>query len=1296
MKKILIFALVFTFALQQPAKSYMAEDFTWLPHFLQAGEKPSVTIILDTSESMLLRFHDEPFDPAREFAGYWDPKSYYAYRPMSHGPCFVADNSSGEWNGNFLNWSTTTRMDVARMALTGGRFDDESECFVATGMQASAPAIHYDDSTPVTDLSGRLRFMTPHHHMLAISPLAASGAVRVQADSVEERMALRIMGTRRAGAIQTFEDRARMALFVFDGNRGGKLVQHMSDDPENFRNIIGSINSADVRPGSPLAETLHTVLGYLRQDVARDAEFGPRYSPDSYRPAETTDPFHFSDRSQLVPCTRQTVILVSDGVSSDDLGIPEEHRALVPRPRPEAEYDVSTDGSTYLLDIAYHGHTTDLRQDDGMEGMQSINLLTVSAMNRRNALLMDAARVGNFIDHNGLPDLPDEYDTDGDGNPDGYFQAETCLGLETAMAGAFQLATASEATGKPTGTALLAREAGGENVLYQAILFPPSPDAQAIPPWSGQIHAYFVDARGNLREDTNGDGRLSMTADRVIEFKGDSIFVHTDCDGDGSIDLSERNATALGSMLDIRFPWTTTSWLNSLSDSEAASQRYDYASPTRQRHIFTFVDKNHDMVPDAQEIQPFALADPPTALNNADQFFNYLTLYESRSGDIGLDASLPTQRAIDELRRDDPSAFNQFQSVLAKRQVDFIRGVNVENATICGIPDPVRSRTSEGVTWRLGDIVNSSPVVVGRPAENYHLIYGDKTYEAFVKKYANRRQVVYAGANDGMLHAFNAGFSGEGGSIFMTESESRPAFPLGMELWAYVPYNLLPHLKWLMHPDYGKKLHSAYMDLPPKVFDARIFFGPDGTTPLDSETYPHGWGTVLVAGMRMGGAAIHVDIDNTDGDAFNPEIDRTMTSAYVIMDITDPERPPILLAEIALPGQGFTTCRPAVMPMTSPDATTSEENQWYLVFGSGPASTTGEATASKLARTTSAQSGKLFVLDLKALCMERRVKTVDHSGESTTGLEPFATLEDASFVSEPVAVDLDIHRDSDHRSFKTDVVYFGTVSEDNSAPLGKVWRLRTGNSAPEDWSVSTLMDVAQPISAAPAVALDEDRRLWVYFGTGRLIDQKDTLQTGNMGFYGIREPEDEQGPTWETVQRSDLFDCTRLSVEFKEETDDSDQDICAEVEILPEPSVHSLDWATFKEQVSLAAGWRIEFADPGERVLSQASLQGETVIFKSYLANPDPCKKDGRSRLWALDYETGTPKCTAMLGTTGNRIEKFKEFFGTPIATPVIHVNEQANIIGYYETHAGVITTVSELRTERTESKMLFWEKNTE
>ena len=67
------------------------------------------------------------------------------------------------------------------------------------------------------------------------------------------------------------------------------------------------------------------------------------------------------------------------------------------------------------------------------------------------------------------------------------------------------------------------------------------------------------------------------------------------------------------------------------------------------------------------------------------------------------------------------------------------------------------ARTSSGYrdreNWKLGDIIHSTPVVVGA-ASNF---VDDESYQEFLTApYSNRQKMVYVGANDGMLHAFDA------------------------------------------------------------------------------------------------------------------------------------------------------------------------------------------------------------------------------------------------------------------------------------------------------------------------------------------------------------------------------------------------------------------------------------------------------------------------------------------------------------------------------------------------------------
>ncbi|MBI1395078.1 MAG: PQQ-binding-like beta-propeller repeat protein [Betaproteobacteria bacterium] len=134
----------------------------------------------------------------------------------------------------------------------------------------------------------------------------------------------------------------------------------------------------------------------------------------------------------------------------------------------------------------------------------------------------------------------------------------------------------------------------------------------------------------------------------------------------------------------------------------------------------------------------------------------------------------------------------------------------------------------------LGDIVNGEPVVVRGPRFSYF----DNGYQDFKTTYASRTGVVYQGANDGMLHAFDA--------------------TTGAELWAYVPSLLFGNLRNLS--DRLSFHHLYYVDGTPSVGDIDFSYTPGAN--LSSPGTPD-WRTVLVSGLRKGGFGYFaIDVTN--------------------------------------------------------------------------------------------------------------------------------------------------------------------------------------------------------------------------------------------------------------------------------------------------------------------------------------------------------------------------------------------------------------------------------------------------
>ena len=114
----------------------------------------------------------------------------------------------------------------------------------------------------------------------------------------------------------------------------------------------------------------------------------------------------------------------------------------------------------------------------------------------------------------------------------------------------------------------------------------------------------------------------------------------------------------------------------------------------------------------------------------------------------------------------------------------------------------------------LGDIIHSNPEYVGIPNGESE----ESSYVAFVNDNEDRTPAVYVGANDGMLHAFNA--------------------ENGEELWAYVPSMVVPNLSRLAGKPY---VHAYFVDGGLSARDAYF----------DSE-----WRTVLAGSLGSGGKGL--------------------------------------------------------------------------------------------------------------------------------------------------------------------------------------------------------------------------------------------------------------------------------------------------------------------------------------------------------------------------------------------------------------------------------------------------------
>jgi len=174
----------------------------------------------------------------------------------------------------------------------------------------------------------------------------------------------------------------------------------------------------------------------------------------------------------------------------------------------------------------------------------------------------------------------------------------------------------------------------------------------------------------------------------------------------------------------------------------------------------------------------------------------------------------------------------------------------------------------------LGDIINSTPVYISTAASNWP-DYIEPGYISYQIGLFDRTPMIYVGANDGMLHAFNA--------------------ETGKEEFAYVPYGVTSTesdrgLHYLVDQNYN---HRYYVDGTVEVADAYI----------DSA-----WKTVLIGGLGAGGKTLFAL------DVTNPEsIDESSTNK--------------VLWEVEIDGLGLTYPQAKVAKMN--------DDSWVVLVANG-------------------------------------------------------------------------------------------------------------------------------------------------------------------------------------------------------------------------------------------------------------------------------------------------------------------------------------------------------------------------
>jgi hypothetical protein len=967
----------------------------------------------------------------------------------------------------------------------------------------------------------------------------------------------------KSGIVDQIWPQARLGVQDFN-KQAGNAVPNISNcievgtsstpDP-NFLTAVE--NAVPIDPTTTLVNAEYTSVDYYANNTAANC-----------------DPFRSSES-----CQKNFVLMITNGVGSDNPPTPSGGA-------PDVFSDATNCGSSAYKNLtknACFGYNNDLRNSptfggSNLPGRQYVSTYVVNTMGTTTT------QPDGTCDPSATPsttgDILCQAAVAGGGS---YYEVTDPSTLREKLILAFQDIIKRAAAG--TAASVLASGEGSGANLIQAVFYPRRRINGIEIAWTGRLTNfwYYVDpffGTSSIYEDNASTDYFNLTNDYKVTFffdiANEKTMAHRyyDSNGDGIAD------TALS---DVPFEDLNSLWEAGLKLWERTSARTIYTPcisggtciGTTGLMLFS-----QSIASNVSAIEPYF--DLPTTDSDSDSFAD---------GDLDHSGGLPD---------------NTDASILIR----YAHGEDFPSYTW------LRSRTitlgSDTHVWKLGDILNSTPKISSWiPLNNYYTVYSDTSYDNFTKNYGYPdRGVVFAGGNDGMFHAFKLGRlelpSHPVTCTFSSKYEKAclsGGTDLGEELWAFIPENVLPYLKYIKEPGY---CHVYTVDLTPYIFDASI--GAPSTGDISNDAKPDDgstWRTVIIGGMRFGGACRNTGSSCTD--CVKTPVTDLGYSSYFALDVTDQSNP-ILLWEFSADNLGFTTTGPAIVRI-GPDK--AKNGKWFVVFGSGPTGPVSTSDQQFLGRSD--QNLRLFIFDLK---QGPGAGNANVTVKDTTIANAFA----GSMLNSTIDTDLDYQDDALYIGYVKKCTATSSICTVDTWTDGGVLRLQTKESdTPSAWEASQVIDGIGPVTSSVGRLLHKRNGiLWLFFGTGRYyFEQLSTVddQSTRRTLFGIQEP---------CYSASGLDpNCTNpFSGSLLLVTD---------------------AMASTVTPGDIAEGWKIDLDAEGnytysegtppvpitrfyraERVITDVlTTTSGLVFFTTYKPYSDVCAYGGKSFIWAVRYNTG-------------------------------------------------------------------------
>ncbi|MRR05783.1 MAG: hypothetical protein EG828_02395 [Deltaproteobacteria bacterium] len=499
--------------------------------------------------------------------------------------------------------------------------------------------------------------------------------------------------------------------------------------------------------------------------------------------------------------------------------------------------------------------------------------------------------------------------------------------------------------------------------------------------------------------------------------------------------------------------------------------------------------------------------------------------------------------------------------------IDFVYGVDTYDENGNG-------NTTEKRGWILGDVLHSKPLIV-----NY------KSFsEADEADPDENKTMIFVGANDGMLHAFNDWD--------------------GSEAWAFIPPDMLANLKYI-----PGSTHTYFSDSSPNVY----IYDNDNDGNIETA---NGDKVILVFGQRRGGGTdtsptkgsyYALDVSSPVAPQFLWSISRTsktkgttFTATTDYSELAEPWSDPKLVKMkigssdkiVAFVGAGYDNMyedgRYGATQTFSGSVNVAD-------LGSGTVTSTGILASSSKGRG-------IYAIEVATL--NSGIPDFTNSGDKIKGFTNAEyTSMDFSFPSELTALDMD-------NNGYVDRLYASDTG-------GNIWRLAVGDTNISNWTATKIFhanpapgdasDTGRKIFYKPSAVVESGNLAILYFGTG---DREHPLNRDVVDrLYALKDKGQSTA-----MSEANLIDVTldQLQTTTVASGAGSISDLLANL------------------NAANKYGWYIKLDEnAGEKVLAAPTVFNKAAYFTTYAPNtteaPDPCQAGnlGTARLYAVNYLTG-------------------------------------------------------------------------